>query len=327
MADEAQGIRNFALIGGAGYIAPRHMQAIRSTGNRLVATLDPNDSIGIIDSFFPDSAFFTEFERFDRHIDKLRRGAGDDKVDYVSICSPNYLHDSHIRFGLRSDADVICEKPLVLNPWNIDGLIEAERASGRRANTILQLRVHPAIVALREKLKMDEGRKHEVDLTYITSRGRWYGFSWKGDERKSGGIATNIGVHFFDMLHFIFGALQDSKVHISEASRAAGWLEYERARVRWFLSVDLADLPEPARVAQAAGPRTFRSITVDGTEIEFSGGFADLHDRSYELILQGNGFGLEASRSAIETVAAIRTADPIGTVGEYHPFAAGRGAR
>lgn len=310
--------RNFALIGAAGYIAPRHMQAIQSTGNRLVAALDPSDSVGIIDRFFPDSAFFTEFERFDRHIDKLRRSGEAQKVDYVSICSPNYLHDSHIRFALRSDADAICEKPLVLNPWNIDGLIEAEAASGRGVSTILQLRVHPAIAALRERVRGESGRKHEVDLTYVTARGRWYFYSWKGDEKKSGGIATNIGVHFFDMLHFIFGAVQQSRVHLSEPSRTAGWLEFERARVRWFLSVDAGDLPEPAR---AAGQRTFRSITVDGEEIEFSGGFADLHDRSYALILEGRGFGLEDSRCAIETVAAIRNAAPLGAVGDCHPLA------
>lgn len=312
------GVRNFALIGAAGYIAPRHMQAIHATGHRLVAALDPSDSVGIIDRYFPDSAFFTEFERFDRHIDKLRRGGGDGRVDYVSICSPNYLHDSHIRFALRSDADAICEKPLVLNPWNIDGLTEAEAASGRRVGTILQLRVHPAIAALRERVRREEGRKHDVDLTYVTARGRWYFYSWKGDEKKSGGIATNIGVHFFDMLHYIFGALQESKVHLTDPARAAGWLEYERARVRWFLSVDAGDLPEPAR---SAGQRTFRSIAIDGEEIEFSGGFAELHDRSYELILAGQGFGLEDSRCAIETVAAIRTARAIGAVGDCHPLA------
>jgi UDP-N-acetyl-2-amino-2-deoxyglucuronate dehydrogenase len=294
------------------------MQAIRATGHRLVAALDPSDSVGIIDSYFPDSAFFTEFERFDRHIDKLRRGGDGGKVDYVSICSPNYLHDSHIRFALRSDADAICEKPLVLNPWNIDGLTEAEAASGLRVSTILQLRVHPAIVALRERARGESGGKHEVDLTYVTARGRWYFYSWKGDDKKSGGIATNIGVHFFDMLHYVFGALQESKVHVSTPERAAGWLEYERARVRWFLSVDEGDLPEPAR---SAGQRTFRSIAVDGEEIEFSGGFAELHDRSYELILDGKGFGLEDSRCAIETVAAIRAAEPLGAVGDCHPLA------
>ena len=313
--------RNFALIGAAGYIAPRHMQAIQATGNRLVAALDPSDSIGIIDSYFPESAFFTEFERFDRHIDKQRRSGGAERVDFVSICSPNYLHDSHIRFALRSDADVICEKPLVLNPWNIDGLIEAEASAGRTVSTVLQLRVHPAITALRDRVRAGAaaGRKHEVDLTYVTSRGRWYLYSWKGDEKKSGGIATNIGVHFFDMLHFIFGDLQDNKVHLNEPTRAGGYLEYERARVRWFLSVDPEDLSEALR---ASGQRTFRSITVDGEEIEFSGGFGDLHIRSYELILDGRGFGLETSRCAIETVAAIRTARPLGPVGDHHPLAA-----
>lgn len=312
--------RNFALIGAAGYIAPRHMQAIRSTGNRLVAALDPSDSVGIIDSYFPNSAFFTEFERFDRHIDKLRRSGDGSEVDYVAICSPNYLHDSHIRFALRSEAEAICEKPLVLNPWNIDGLIELERHSGRRVTTILQLRVHPAIEALRARVQGEAagGRKHEVELTYVTSRGRWYLYSWKGDEKKSGGIATNIGIHFFDMLHFVFGALQENRVHLAEPTRAAGYLEYERARVRWFLSVDADDLPEPIR---SGGQRTYRSITVDGEEIEFSGGFADLHDRSYREILAGRGFGLETSRCAVETVAAIRTARPTDSAADGHPLA------
>ena len=320
-ARSADRARNFALIGAAGYIAPRHMQAIRATGNQLVAALDPSDSVGIIDSYFPESAFFTEFERFDRHIDKLRRSGGTERVDFVSICSPNYLHDSHIRFALRSDADVICEKPLVLNPWNIDGLIDAEAAAGRAVSTVLQLRVHPTITALRDRVRAGaaDGRKHEVDLTYVTSRGRWYLYSWKGDEKKSGGIATNIGVHFFDMLHFIFGDVQDNKVHLAGPTRAGGYLEYEQARVRWFLSVEPEDLPE---ASSAAGQRTFRSITVDGEEIEFSGGFGDLHDRSYELILGGRGFGLETSRCAIETVAAIRTARPLGPVGDHHPLSA-----
>ncbi|HWT13577.1 MAG TPA: Gfo/Idh/MocA family oxidoreductase [Allosphingosinicella sp.] len=314
---------NFALIGAAGYIAPRHMRAIQATGHRLAAALDPSDSVGIIDSYFPDSAFFTEFERFDRHIDKLRRSGGEGRIDYVSICSPNYLHDSHIRFALRSDADAICEKPLVLNPWNIDGLIEAEAAAGRRVSTILQLRVHPAITALRERVQAEQaaGRKHDVDLTYVTARGRWYAYSWKGEEKKSGGIATNIGVHFFDMLHFIFGALADSKVHLYGPGRAAGFLEYERARVRWFLSVDADDLPAAAR---AGGQRTFRSIVVDGEEVEFSGGFTDLHTRSYELILDGRGFGLETSRCAIETVASIRTSAPVAASGDCHPLASAR---
>ena len=311
-------MKKFALIGAAGYIAPRHMQAIKATGNQLVAALDPNDSVGIIDSYFPDADFFTEFERFDRHIDKLRRGDDSHQIDYVSICSPNYLHDSHMRFALRSGADAICEKPLVLNPWNIEGLQEIEKATGRKVNTILQLRVHPSIVALREKV-MAENRdtKHEVDLTYITSRGHWYLQSWKGDEKKSGGIATNIGVHFYDMLHFIFGDLQENIVHYSDAPMAAGYLEYENARVRWFLSVDFKYVPQSAK---EDGQRTYRSITIDGDEIEFSGGFTDLHNRSYEEILAGRGFGLEENRVAIETVSHIRNATPLGRTGNYHPF-------
>jgi UDP-N-acetyl-2-amino-2-deoxyglucuronate dehydrogenase len=313
--------RNFALIGAAGYIAPRHMAAIRDTGCQLLAALDPNDSVGVLDSYFPEAHFFTEFERFDRHVDKLHRRGDAQRLDYVSVCSPNYLHDSHIRFALRSGADVVCEKPVVLNPWNIDGLSEIERDTGRRVNTILQLRVHPAIVALREKVAAaPAGGKRDVDLTYITSRGRWYLQSWKGDERKSGGIATNIGVHFFDMLHFIFGRLQENRIHLSTELKAAGYLEYERARVRWFLSIDAADLP---RVAAAAGQRTYRSITANGEEIEFSGGFADLHTRSYEEILAGRGFGLEENRTAIETVAAIRTAAPSPLQGDYHPLLKG----
>ncbi|WP_022701167.1 Gfo/Idh/MocA family protein [Oceanicaulis alexandrii] len=308
-------MKRFALIGAAGYIAPRHMGAIRDTGNTLVAAYDPNDSVGIIDSFFPDADFFTEFERFDRHIDKLRRAGG--SVDHVSICSPNYLHDSHMRFALRSGADAICEKPLVLEPRNIDELQEIEADTGQRVNTILQLRVHPAIIALRDKVASEaHSSKHEVDLTYITSRGQWYLQSWKGDEKKSGGIATNIGVHFFDMLHFIFGRLQDNRVHLREDTRAAGYLEYEHARVRWFLSLNLGDVPDGPR---SNGQRTYRSITVDGEEIEFSGGFTDLHTRSYEEILAGRGFGLEENRVAIETVSHLRTA-PINRTGEVHPF-------
>ena len=318
-------MKNFALIGAAGYIAPRHMQAIKATGNDLVAAMDPSDSVGIIDSYFPEASFFTEFERFDRHLDKLRRRGDRAACDHISICSPNYLHDSHIRFALRCGANAICEKPLVLNPWNIDGLLEIERSTGRRVSTILQLRVHPAIIALRERVAAEAagGRKHDVDLTYIASRGLWYLYSWKGDVKKSGGIATNIGIHFFDMLHFVFGALQDNVVHVADPTRAAGWLEYERARVRWFLSVDARDLPEAQR---ESGQRTYRSITLDGEEIEFSGGFADLHTRSYELILEGKGFGLEENRCAVSTVAAIRSAEPVGAKGDCHPLAAGRTA-
>lgn len=308
----------FALIGAAGYVAPRHLRAIKEVDGDLKAALDPADSVGVLDSFFPDARFFVEFERFDRHIDKQRRQS--EKIDYVSICSPNYLHDAHVRFALRSGADAICEKPLVLNPWNIDGLAEIEGTTGRRVNTILQLRLHPAIIALREKIKHDtERRIHDVDLTYITSRGLWYYVSWKGDERKSGGIATNIGVHFYDMLSFVFGNLRRIVVHHREADRAAGYLEYDRAQVRWFLSINRADLPADT----LAGQTTFRSVTVDGQEIEFSGGFTDLHTLSYQEILKGNGFPLEDVRPSIETVANIRSARIEPGKGERHPFLAG----
>ena len=312
---------NFALIGAAGYIAPRHMKAIKDTGNNLVAALDKNDSVGIIDSHFPASAFFTEFERFDRYIDKLKRTKHNDAIDYISICSPNYLHDAHMRFTLRSGADAICEKPLVLSTWNIDGLLDIEKDTGRKVNTILQLRVHPSIIALREKVRSGKlSKKCEVDLTYITSRGKWYLHSWKGDEDKSGGISTNIGVHFYDMLHFIFGDLQENIVHSKSDTRSGGYLEYENARVRWFLSIDYADIPAEVK---AEGQRTFRSITVDGEEIEFSGGFADLHNISYKEILAGRGFGLEENRTAISTVTDIRNQTPVGLTGNYHPFLRG----
>lgn len=310
-------MKTFALIGAAGYIAPRHMVAIRDTGNQLVAAVDRSDSVGIMDAYFPDTNFFTEFERFDRHIDKLRRG--NNAVDYVAICSPNYLHDSHIRFALRSSADAICEKPLVLNPWNIDGLLEMERETGRRVNTILQLRLHPAILELKEKVvaARNDAHKVDVDLTYITSRGNWYMQSWKGDPNKSGGIATNIGVHFFDMLYFVFGAVGSVVVHHSSGQSAAGYIEYEHARVRWFLSVDASFVPLELL---EKGQRTYRSICVGGEEIEFSGGFTDLHTQSYKAILAGRGFGLEDNRAAIETVAKIRVSNPIGPQGEYHPL-------
>jgi UDP-N-acetyl-2-amino-2-deoxyglucuronate dehydrogenase len=312
-------MKNFALIGAGGYIAPRHMQAIKATGNALIAALDPNDSVGIMDSHFPEANFFTEFERFDRHLDKLRRLNQKNHVDYVAICSPNYLHDSHMRFALRSGTDAICEKPLVLNPWNIDGLLEVERDTGKKINTILQLRVHPAILALRDKINSESKQtKHEVDLTYITSRGNWYLQSWKGDPKKSGGIATNIGVHFFDMLHFVFGKLQTNFVHYSSDTKAAGFLEYEHARVRWFLSIDVNDVPS---LQHQQGQRTFRSIKIDGEEIEFSDGFTDLHTRSYQEILAGRGFGLEENRVAIETVSHIRTSKTCASgPGEAHPF-------
>jgi UDP-N-acetyl-2-amino-2-deoxyglucuronate dehydrogenase len=309
--------KSFALIGAAGFIAPRHLRAIKETGGTLQAALDRSDSVGIIDSYFPDARFFTEFERFDRYLDLSRRQGR--KVDLVSICSPNYLHDAHIRFALRAHADAICEKPLVLNPWNMDGLADMERDTGQRVYTILQLRLHPAIIALRDRIQAQlDGQIHDVDLTYITSRGRWYYTSWKGDEPKSGGIATNIGVHFFDMLGFVFGPLQNSIVHHRAVDCASGYLEYRRARVRWFLSINARDLP--VEIAQTQ--RTYRSITVDGQEIEFSDGFSDLHIASYREILAGRGFRLDAVRPSVETVSAIRS-KPIETDRTMaHPFLA-----
>jgi UDP-N-acetyl-2-amino-2-deoxyglucuronate dehydrogenase len=310
--------KKFALIGAAGYIAPRHLQAIKDTGNVLVAAVDPNDSVGIIDSYFPNAAFFTEFERFDRHLEKLKRQG--EKIDFISICSPNYLHDAHIRFGLRYGADVICEKPIVLNPWNIDALADLEKESGHRVFNILQLRLHPAIIALREKVENASPKKiFEFDLTYITSRGNWYFASWKGNKEKSGGIATNIGVHFFDMLHWIFGGLKENIVHLHTHDRAAGLLVFEKARIRWFLSINADTLPQEAK---DAGKRTYRSINIDGEELEFSGGFTDLHTASYQDILNGNGYRLTVARTAIEIVEQIRNANPINLSGDCHPFCA-----
>ncbi|MBN9439510.1 Gfo/Idh/MocA family oxidoreductase [Bosea sp. (in: a-proteobacteria)] len=303
---------SFALIGAAGYIAPRHMQAIKAIGGDLKVAYDPNDSVGIIDSHFPQAHFFTEFERFDRHIDKLRRRG--EHIDYVSVCSPNYLHDAHIRFGLRSGSDVICEKPLVLNPWNIDGLAEIEEQTGKKINTILQLRLHPAIQALKERIAQSNER-HAVDLTYITSRGRWYHASWKGDEAKSGGVATNIGVHFFDMLAYVFGPLKSQTASLRQGERAGGLLSYEKADVRWFLSVDSNDLPDTVKGKKT----TYRSITLDGEEVEFSEGFTDLHTRSYQEVLAGNGYGLEDVRFCVEVVSQFRGL-PVVANGERHPF-------
>ncbi|MCE2935946.1 MAG: Gfo/Idh/MocA family protein [Cyclobacteriaceae bacterium] len=295
-------MKNFALIGAAGFIAPRHMKAIKETGNNLVAALDRFDSVGILDSYFPQADFFTEFERFDRHLDKLRRQG--QKIDYVSICSPNYLHDSHIRFALRHQADAICEKPLVLNPWNLDSLLEIEQETGRRVYTILQLRLHPAIQQLREKVKaMPANKKMDVDLTYITSRGHWYHISWKGDLAKSGGVATNIGIHFFDMLIWVFGSVQQSHVTRLSDSTASGHLELERANVNWKLSIDANDLP-PAVAAQ--GKRTYRSIVIAHEELEFSEGFTDLHTDSYRAILVGQGYGINDTRPSIELAHQIR---------------------
>ena len=305
---------NFALIGAAGYVAPRHMKAMKAVGGVLKAAVDPNDSVGIMDSHFPDAHFFTEFERFDRHIDKLHRGG--ERIDYVSICSPNYLHDAHVRFALRSDCDAICEKPLVLNPWNLDGLAEIEASTGRRINTILQLRLHPAIITLKEKVEASD-RRHSVDLSYVTSRGRWYHQSWKGDDKKSGGVGTNIGVHFFDMLSFVFGAATDSALHLRNERQMAGFIECEKADIRWFLSVDRNDLPP----GLSAGQSTYRAVTVDGEDVEFSAGFTDLHTASYQAILAGNGFGLADVRPSIEMVSAMRRADIEPGRGERHPLA------
>ncbi|MGP1580665.1 MAG: Gfo/Idh/MocA family protein [Wolinella sp.] len=310
---------NFALIGAAGYIAPRHMKAIKETGNELLCALDPNDSVGIIDSYFPNADFFTEFERFDRHVDKLRRNK--QGVEYVGICSPNYLHDSHIRFALRSGAHAICEKPLVLNPWNIDALKEFEKDFGKRVYNILQLRLHESIIALKkrvqEELAGNPNKVYDLTLTYLTSRGHWYFTSWKGDITKSGGIATNIGVHFYDMLMWIFGAPKCNRVHVLNAHSAGGFLELEHARVRWFLSVNYDYIPDEVK---ESGKRTYRSIDVDGEEFEFSEGFTDLHTKSYADILSGGGFGLEEARASIEVVHDIRTQTPLGITGDYHPF-------
>ena len=293
---------NFALIGAAGYIAPRHLQAIKDTGNNLVAALDKFDSVGIMDSYFPHADFFTEFERFDRHIDKLKRIG--QKIDYVSICSPNYLHDSHIRFALRHHADAICEKPLVLNPWNVDALADIEKETGKRVYTILQLRLHPNIIQLKKEVEAAPADKiFDVNLTYITSRGKWYHHSWKGDEMKSGGIATNIGIHFFDMLLWVFGDLKGLKLNSYESDKASGVLELKKARVNWMLSINENDVPAEAR---SKGKRTFRSLKMNGNEIEFSDGFTELHTKSYSEILAGRGFGLNDARPSIELAHQIR---------------------
>jgi len=314
---QQDGVHNFALIGAAGYIAPRHMRAIKDTGNNLVAALDKFDSVGIIDSFFPEAAFFTETERFDRHMDKLRR-QGEQKIDYVSICSPNYLHDAHIRLALRNEANAICEKPIVLNPWNVDALSEIEKESGKKIYTILQLRLHPSIIKLKELVENGPPDKiYDLDLTYITSRGRWYFISWKGDGDKSGGVATNIGVHFFDMLTWIFGGIKKNEVHVALDDTTAGYLELEKARVRWYLSLRKETIPAEVR---ENGMATFRSITMEGEEIEFSGGFTDLHTQSYQHILDGKGYGIQDARKSIEIVHNMRTATPIGLKGDYHPI-------
>ena len=299
--------KRFALIGAAGYIAPRHLKAIQETGNRLYCAMDPCDSVGILDRYFPECDFFTEFERFDRHAEKLRRAGENKRIEWVSICSPNHLHDAHIRFALRMGADVICEKPVVLNPWNVEALQELEQETGRQVNVVLQLRLHPAIQALRERiLKQKNKNKHDIELTYITSRGPWYDYSWKGDFRKSGGIATNIGIHFFDMLIWIFGDVVRSEIHVMDPRRASGFLELENGRVKWYLSLNRSDLPDSA--VQANQP-TYRQITIDGDPLEFSHGFTDLHTELYKLALSGNGFTLNDAKPSIDLVQKMRCAD------------------
>ena len=295
-------MKNFVIIGAAGYIAPRHMKAIKETGNNLIAAYDPYDGIGIMDSYFPQADFFTEFERFDRHLEKLKRSGT--PIDYVTICSPNYLHDAHIRYGLRIGADVICEKPLVLNPWNVDALIELENEYDNQVHTVLQLRHHEAIIALKEKIASGpQDKVYDVDLTYITSRGNWYYTSWKGDEAKSGGIASNIGVHFFDMLQWIFGPMQDYWITTKTPDTNAGTLIFARAKVNWYLSINAENLPPKVK---NKGLTTFRTLTIEGKEIEFSKGFTDLHTVSYRKILAGQGYGLADAKNAIEIVSQIR---------------------
>ncbi len=304
---------NFALIGAGGYIAPKHLKAIKDNNQNLLAILDPNDSVGIIDSYFPEASFFIEYERFDRHCEKLRREGDEKRIHYVSICSPNYLHDAHIRFALRADAHAICEKPLVLNPWNADALKSLEAETGKRVYSILQLRHHPSIIELKNKIdRAKKKEKHDIVLTYITPRGKWYHYSWKGDKVKSGGIATNIGIHFFDMLTWIFGEAKQSTLHYYSNDKAAGLIELESANVQWFLSLDNKDLN--------SGNTTFRSITIDGEEIEFSEGFKDLHSLSYKEILEGRGFGIDEAKPSILAVHEIRISKPIGLKGDYHPF-------
>lgn len=310
-------MKNFLLIGAAGYIAPRHLKAIKETGSNLIAALDPYDGAGILDSYFPEADFFTEFERFDRHVDKLRRK--EVGIDYVSVCSPNFLHDSHIRFGLRTGADVICEKPIVLNPWNVDALSEIEHETGKNIYNILQLRLHPSVIELKNKIENGpEDKIYDIDLSYITARGHWYYTSWKGDIAKSGGVASNIGVHFFDMLIWIFGEVQSNIVHLHEHDRAAGFLQLKKARVRWFLSINYQTIPDEIK---KRGLRTFRSITVDGDTFEFSDGFTELHTRSYENILSGKGFRISETAKVIETVYTIRNSSPVGLKGDFHPLA------
>lgn len=314
--------KNFAITGVAGYIAPRHLKAIRDTGNRLVAAVDPSDSVGRLDEYAFDTRFFTEIERFDRHLEKLRRGPEENRVQFVSVCSPNYLHDAHCRLAMRAGADVICEKPLVISPWNLSALQELEGELGRRVNTVLQLRLHPSLLQLRDTLRQEKtNRQHDVCLSYVTARGAWYHVSWKGSSEKSGGIATNIGIHFFDLLLWLFGSAGECRVHYSDQDRMAGFIELERARVRWFLSIDRSDLPSAPPPGR---PSTYRSITVDGQEIEFTQGFTDLHTRVYEEVLAGRGFGIDDASPSVDLVYRIRNTPLSPKDDTMHPFLAGR---
>ena len=310
-------MKNFGLIGVAGYIAPRHLRAIKDTGNTLVAAYDKFDSVGIMDSYFPDASFFTEHEQFDRYCTKIR--GSQKNIDWFSICTPNHTHDAFIRYGMRLGANVICEKPVVLNPHNIDALMKIEEETGCKAYNILQLRLHDSIVALKKRIEEGPADKiYDVDLTYITSRGLWYYTSWKGDVHKSGGVATNIGVHFYDMLQWIFGPVKENIVHVMSHDRVAGYLGLERARVRYFLSINADNLPENAVQGEK---RTYRTIMIDGQEFEFSEGFTELHTKSYQEILAGRGFRISEARNCIEIVSTIRNSTPIGLKGDYHPLA------
>jgi len=311
-------VYNFAIIGASGYIAPRHLKAILDTGNRLVAACDPHDSVGILDRYFPEARFFTEIERFDRYLEKLRLNDDPRKIDFVTVCSPNYLHDAHTRLGLRIDANVICEKPLVINPWNLDQMAKIELDRKKKIYTVLQLRVHPGLIALKERLaKSDTGKKHDVTLSYITPRGSWYQTSWKGVLDKSGGVATNIGIHLFDLMMWLFGGMTGYEVHYSDPSKMTGVVEFQNAHVRWFLSIDKKDIPVEY---DASGNKAFRSILIDGNETEFSEGFTDLHTLVYKDIFEGRGYGVEDARQSIELVYHLRNSIPRAPSGDYHPM-------